>query len=307
MVRAAPPRTVLLGAYGSHVRFAAMTRSDVPVGHIVLGWSQGLNWGAPLAAQLAANGPVPMIGLNTRRSGREMLTPLEIANGKGDRYLVALNRAVARWGRLVYVRPLAEMNAHWNAYSAFAADGTPRDHAHSTRAFRRAFARIYLVLHGGSGTDTALRRLGLPPVGMRLARNEPELLRVIWNPQGRGSPNVVGNDPQSYYPGDRFVDVVGNDLYNIGGRAQWDANERLYDAHPTKPYAIPEWSNWGIDDPSFVRRMGRFARTHRRVELIAYYNGGQGSVWDIAAKPSSLAAYRTAIASLPGAKSIPRR
>jgi hypothetical protein len=303
--RAAEPRSVLLGAYGSHARFATTTRSEVPVGHIVLGWSQGLSWGAPLAAQLAANGPVPMIGINTRRSGREVLTPLDIANGKGDRYLAALNRAFARWGRLVYVRPLAEMNAHWNAYTAFAADGTPRGPAHSTRAFRRAFARIYLILHGGAGTDAALRQIGLAPVKTTLARNEPELLRVIWNPQGHGSPDVPGNDPQSYYPGDRFVDVVGNDLYNIDGRAQWEANESLYRAHPTKPYAIPEWSNWGIDDPAFIRRMGRFARTHRRVELIAYYNGDQGSVWDIATKPRSLAAYRTAIAPLTGSKSIP--
>jgi hypothetical protein len=298
--RAAEQRSPLLGVYGSQARFERTTESDVTVGHIVLGWSQGVSWGSPLAAQLAASGPIPLIGLNTRRAGREILTPRDIANGKGDDYLVALNRAVARWGRLVYIRPLAEMNAHWNAYSAFAADGTPRGAAHSTRAFRRAFARIYLILHGGAGTDAALERIGLPPVGRAPARNTPERLRVIWNPQGHGSPNVAGNEPQSYYPGDRFVDVVGNDLYNMRGRAQWADNERLYRAHPTKPYAIPEWSNWGIDDPAFITRMGRFVRTHPRVELIAYYNGDTGSVWDIATKPRSVTAYRTAIASLTG-------
>lgn len=294
----AAPRAVLLGVYGPKARFAAATRSGVPVGHVILGWSQGLTWGASLDRQLAANGPVPMIGLNTRREGRESLTPLEIARGKGDGYLVALNHAISRWGRLVYVRPLAEMNAHWNAYSAYDSDGTPRDGSHSTAAFRLAFARIYLLLHGGPGTSGALAALGLPPSRSPLDHNPAAVLRVIWNPQGFGNPDIRGNDPEAYYPGDRFVDVVGNDLYNMRGGAAWQANERLYRSHPGKPYAIPEWSNWGIDDPGFVLRMALFVRTHARVEMIAYYNGRGGSTWDIATKPRTLAAYRRSVVPL---------
>src|SRR5439155_3159354 len=98
-------------------------------------------------------------------------------------------------------------------------------------------------------------------------------LRVIWNPQAEGSPNVAGNSPQAYYPGDRYVDVVGNDIYDIGFRPQWAANERLYRAHPSKPYAFPEWGLWGIDDPAFIRSMAKFVRTHRRVELLSWFNG----------------------------------
>jgi hypothetical protein len=32
------------------------------------------------------------------------------------------------------------------------------------------------------------------------------------NPQAEGSPNVSGNRPQAYYPGDRYVDLVGHDI-----------------------------------------------------------------------------------------------
>ena len=49
-------------------------------------------------------------------------------------------------------------------------------------------------------------------------------LRIVWNPQGFGAPNVPGNSAQAYYPGDAYVDVIGNDLYDIRGHgATWAA------------------------------------------------------------------------------------
>ena len=32
---------------------------------------------------------------------------------------------IAETGQTVYIRLMAEMNGHWNAYSAYNADGTP--------------------------------------------------------------------------------------------------------------------------------------------------------------------------------------
>jgi hypothetical protein len=92
--------------------------------------------------------------------------------------------------------------------------------------------------------------------------------------------------------------VVGNDLYYIGGKAEWAANERLYAAHPRKPYAIPEWGLWGLDAPGFIADMARFVRTHRRVELVSWFNGRRGSIWDLGSKPRSRAAYRRLIVPL---------
>ena len=147
--------------------------------------------------------------------------------------------------------------------------------------------------------NAKLRRLGLPALaGSDLPVNAVPLVKVIWNPQGYGSPDIPANSAQAYYPGDKYVDVIGNDLYDIRGKAEWPANEALYKAHPRKPYAIPEWGLWGVDDPSFVLKMAAFVKTHRRVELVSYFNSGAGSIFDLGSKPKSRAAYRKAITPL---------
>ena len=85
---------------------------------------------------------------------------------------------------------------------------------------------------------------------------------------------------------------------DIRGKAEWEADENLYEAHPRKPFSLPEWGLWGIDDPAFVRRMGQFVRTHRRTELLSYFESAPGSLFDLATKPRSRAAYRAAITTL---------
>src|SRR4029077_4422670 len=125
--------------------------------------------------------------------------------------------------------------------------------AHSTAAFRKAFARVYLILHGGPGVNGRLGRPGLPAVHGALRANP--FVNVVWNPQGYGAPDIPGNSAQAYYPGDRYVDVVGDDLYDIGGKREFAAADKLYEAHPSKPFSFPEWGLWGIDDPKFVQQM----------------------------------------------------
>ena len=98
------------------------------------------------------------------------------------------------------------MNGHWNSYCAFAADGSRRGAAYSAAVFRKAFARIYVLLHGGAlaDVDAKLQRLGLPPTQTgELMANPVSRLRVVWNPQGFGSPDVPGNSAAAYYRGTR--------------------------------------------------------------------------------------------------------
>jgi hypothetical protein len=294
---------VSLGVLGNAGRFAAETGQRSTVDHVILGWSQGYTWGARLPVQFASHGPVPMIGLTTSRgwpNPREAITPGGVASGQGDGYLSALNRAIADWGRTIYLRPFPEMNGHWNAYCAYTQSGRSKGGSHSTASFRKAFARVYLLLHGGTADqlNARLRRLGMAGVTHDYEVNPYPTLRVVWNPQGYGSPNLPGNSAQAYYPGNRYVDVVGNDLYDIGGKAAWAANDRLYKAHPSKPYAFPEWGLWGLDDPAFVKHMGGWARTHRRLELLSWFESRPGSIFDLATKPQSRAAYRRYITPL---------
>src|SRR5207237_10848403 len=136
-------------------------------------------------------------------------------------------------------------------------------------------ARIAVILLGGTQTDVTAKlvKLGLPGVDRDLPITTPKL-RMVWNPQGFGAPDVPGNSAQAYYPGDAYVDVIGDDLYDIRGHgATWAAAETLYKTHPGKSFSFPEWGVWGFDDPQFVREMAKFVRTHARVEFIAYNSG----------------------------------
>jgi glycosyl hydrolase family 26 len=291
-------RGVLLGVLGNPARFESLTGQRSRVVHKIVSWDQGHTWGSPFASLFTSMGEMPLLGFGTDRRGTGPISPRAIAFGQGDAFLVAINQAVAAWGRPIYVRPFGEMNGHWTPYSAFDRSGRPRGPTHTTAMFRKAFARVYLIVHGGADTNARLRALGLPPVAAELVSNPFPRVRVIWNPQGYGSPDIPANSAAAYYPGDRYVDVVGNDLYNQGGRAAWEANDKLYADHPAKPYAIVEWANWSIDDAGFIRRMATFVRTHRRVELVSYFHGNPGSPWDLSGKGATRAAYRVAITPL---------
>jgi hypothetical protein len=288
----------ILGVHGSADRFAALTGQDSRIRHTFVGLDQG----GSLQKIVSTMAPVPLLALNTGSYGAaQTATPRGLATGQNDQFLFQLNAVIAAFeGDRFYVRPFPEMNGHWAGSSAYNKDGSKRDEAHSTAWNRKALARIAVLLRGGTNdlVDQKLARLGLPGIDRDLPTTVPKL-RIVWNPQGFGSPDVPGNRAQAYYPGDAFVDVIGNDLYDIKGHgATWAAAEALYKAHPSKPYAFPEWGLWGFDDPTFVRDMAKWVRSHKRVEFLAYFTGRPGSVWDLATKPRSRAAYRALITPL---------
>jgi hypothetical protein len=279
-----------LGIVGNADRFSQLTGQRSSVRHVFASLSQA----GAFPRILEQLRPVPMLALKTGG-----IPPLDIAQGRADSYLVALNGALAGFGGLVYVRPLPEMNGHWNEYCAFERDGSSRGPRFSTASFRKAFARIAILSRGGPAArmNAHLRRLGLPGVGGDLPRTQA---RIVWNPQGYGAPDIPANSAAAYYPGDAYVDVVANDIYRQSTGAAWEANEKLYAAHRNKPYAIAEWGLWGMDDPAYVQQMAAFAKTHPRLELLAYFNSKPGSLWDLASKPRSRAAYRKLITPLGG-------
>ena len=296
-VPTAVAQATTLGVYGSASRFRDLTGQRSVTKHYFPAWGRGPRVIYPAFRKY---GPNPMIAIQTKGFGGsgEVITPRQIANGRGDGYLIELNHAAAAYERRAYLRPLPEMNGHWNRYCAYNADGSRRGSAHSQAAIRDAFRRIYVILHGGrqERMGRTLRSFGMPGVGRNLPEN-PQI-RIIWNPQSFGSPNVPGNMPRAYWPGSRFVDIVGNDLYRMPGGATWSANARFFRQYPDKPYAFPEWGLWGMDDPGFIRRMHRFVSEHRRVVLLSWYNGGSGSIFDLGSKPSSRRAYRQLITPL---------
>ncbi len=294
---AGPAARTELGVYGNERYFQSVSGQQSMIQQLFVTFAS-TTW---LQQRLAAYGPVPMLALETGSHGRaETATPRGIALGDEDDVLFQLNRVVASWvGPRFYLRPFPEMNAYWKDSSAYNSDGSPRDSAHSVFWNKKAFARIAVIVRGGTQTqiDAGLRRLGLPGIDRSLPVTTAKL-RMVWNPQGFGAPDLLANPAEAYYPGDAYVDVVGDDLYDQNRRPTWSWAERLYRAHPGKAFAFPEWGLWGIDDPAFVRAMAHWVTTHPRTESISYYSGGPGSVFDLQTKPGSRAAYRQLIVPL---------
>jgi hypothetical protein len=294
----------LLGVLGSQSSFQAASGQSSTVHLAFLGWGQGLSYGSPFVSLFGTLGPIPMIHLNTGGpNGKEMITPQQIAAGTGDAYLIGLNQAIAQWGKGIYIRPMAEMNNAGNLWSAFTASGAAKP-GHSTADYKKAFARIYLVLHGGSAAAVSakLKALGMPGVSQDLASNPFPRLRIIWNPLAGGSPRIAANSALSYYPGRAYVDVEGVDIYEegLGDTAPWAATEAAYKAAVShgRPFSIPEFGLFSVDDSSFVSHVCTFLKTHPRTEEASFYEGKPGGVFELGAKPKSKAVYRSCITPL---------
>jgi hypothetical protein len=213
-----------------------------------------------------------------------VISPKQIAKGRGDEYPLTLARRFAAEKEKVYIRLFPEMNGHWNAYSAYNQNGTSRGSSHSTKWFRKAWRRFAIIVRGGmrNKVNRRLRRQGLPRL-MR-ARSERRYRRagvdehlpkadvaLMWVPQSTGSPNNSGNQPSDYWPGSRWVDWVGVDIY-----AKWPnfaGMKRIYRSYRGKPFVVGEWSPYDYDSPGFVHSLFGFAQRHRRVKMLVYYQG----------------------------------
>ena len=301
----------LLGINGNLPRFTELTGQSSRVHQAFLAWGQGQSFGSPFLSLFATLTPIPMIHLGTAEKPpgtKEAISPAAIASGAGDEYLVALNRAISQWGKAIYVRPMAEMNNYINLYSGFDKGGGAKP-GHSPADYRKAFARIYVILHGGSvhEMNARLRPLGLPLLSHALPVNPFPRLRIVWSPLAGGNPRIPANDAQNYYPGILFVDVEGGDIFEeeLGDTAPWSDLEALYSQAVARkrPFSVPEWGLFGVDDDVFVQHMCRFLKTHDATEEAAFYESKLGSIFDLQPKPRSLKAYRHCV--VPHAAALP--
>ena len=245
-----------------------------------------------LLARERAASRIPVLSLTST------ISPQQIAAGGEDAWLVGLSRQVNASGQAVWIRPLPEMNGGWNPYCAFDESGRSRGPTHSTAQFVRAFRRMTLILRGGpvAALNAKLRRAGLAP--LRAAGDLPTSgkVKIIWNPQGHGTPFIPANGPRAYWPGSAYVDIVGDDLYSDSGEPSWTGMDVLYSFG--KPFLVAEWALEREDDAAWIHRMFAWVATHSRTVGIVYFDkgwsGGSG-VYQLRTKPRGLAAYRQEI------------
>ena len=225
-------------------------------------------------------------------AGEEIITPQQIAEGRDDPYILRLARTIDETGQTVYIRLMAEMNGHWNAYSAYNADGTARHGGHSTRWYRRAWRRFAFLIRGGSRREMNERlvRMGLPRIYRASSQNDPvygggpdgvplpvpeELpqprVAMMWVPQSFGSPNIPGNQPADYWPGRRYVDWIGFDLY-AKFSASFDNDRAFIEKYKGFPVVVGEYGPWDNDHSgAFTDSLLDWAENHNRVKALIYY------------------------------------
>src|SRR3954453_6877555 len=122
---APPAGQVLTGLSGGYAvqPYAGQVGKDPSVFGVFVTWGR---LGEYVFRTPEAAGAQLMIHISTTNGygAPEVVTPLGIARGDGDAYLLRLNRRIAQYGKPTHVRLLAEMNQVNNAYAAFTA--TPR-------------------------------------------------------------------------------------------------------------------------------------------------------------------------------------
>ncbi len=297
-----PPGGVFAGVTGGGDvgGFSREVGKHPPVFQFFSSWNQSTQW---MVRQARASHARLMIHIGTVTGSREQITPRGIAMGHGDDYLLRLAQHLAESGNVVYLRLMAEMDGHWNAYSAFKASGRPRGGQYTTQMFKRAWQRSVLIVRGGpvNEIDRKLAALSLPPVATSEQALPRPRVAFLWVPQVAGAPDTAANSPRAYWPGGHYVDWVGTDFYSRF--PNFSGLERFYREFPGKPFAFGEWALWGRDDPGFVSHLFAWARSHRRVRMLMYNQGNRTN------GPFRLARYprsRSTIArELSGARFVP--
>ncbi len=294
------------------------------------------NWDTPLSTgaldrwrQTRTRG---ILSLSTAPGdGPEVITPEQIAEGRGDHYILRLNQSIAGSGQVVYIRLMPEMNGAWNPYGAVNADGSSRGRDHSTAQYRQAWRRFSVIVHGGSlkKVNGQLRRLKMPRL-LRASSNRARIYKrdnvskglekpkvaMIWNPQTISSPDVKGNSVKAYWPGAKYVDWVAADIYGkYATPGIKSALSSFYKHYRAFPFAITEYSPWDRDgNGQFVRWLFKWAKQHERTRMLVYYRSVYfGSPYDIEHFDRSRSALRKILDSrrymqyAPGARKHRRR
>ena len=292
-----PPKKVYTGVTGSK----SVDRFERQVGKHPSVFGFFHKWGGPtgfIYDSAERSGSRLMLHISTQDGygTREVITPREIAQGKGDRYLIRTNREIAEYGKPTYVRFMAEMNQTNNGYCAYNRDGSSRGPSHSTKAFKAAWRRATLILRGGpvAEIDGSLAKLDLPPLDTNAAELPAPQVAMAWVPQTEGTPNTHANRARAYWPGGKYVDWVGTDFYSRF--PNFKDLETFYADFPRKPFVFGEWALWGSDQPSFVERFFEFVNSHKRVRMLLYNQGNLvGGPFRLTRYPNSAAAIRAAL------------
>ncbi|HVV74574.1 MAG TPA: glycosyl hydrolase [Mycobacteriales bacterium] len=219
-IRHAKPSTkskVASAALGSHVAFGAFAQgfsgSGLQItqlekqlgGHLAIASSfQGFGDVFPDTTERAqaASGHVLLVSWGMGEDAASRFTTF--TDGSHDAYLAQVAAAVAAFGKPIYIRPWAEMNADWSTFQPTAdgsqpAGGTPEE-------FIAAWRYVVTFFRDHGATNA----------------------RWVFNPTTDTYAQTT--DVATIFPGTAYVDVLGLDGYNWGngGLLHWQSFSSIY-------------------------------------------------------------------------------
>ena len=180
------------------------------------------NFDAALMDQCRNHGAIPMVSWSPEAGNGGMFSSLQdIIDGKCDAYLTAWGQASAKWGHPYFVRLMWEFTGSWTDYTTNNGYGIyPWDSGigNTPAKFVQAWQHIVNVVRNAGGNQ----------------------ISWVWCP---GDVGDSVSTLQSVYPGDKYVDWVGTDIY---GDLVHSGDVELANIHAMadKPVMIPEigWS-----------------------------------------------------------------
>lgn len=188
--------------------------------------------------------------------GKEKDITLDIIEGKYDEYLEHLAQSFNEHDFPVLFRLNNEMNGAWVLYSS------------------------YLV-----GKDTDLYIECWRYIYDKFQDYGVDNLIFVWNPNELSFPNFAYNNYLSYYPGNKYVDIVGLTAYNTGNYyygEKWRSFSEAYDhfyfdyaARFKHPMMITEYSSssTGGNKTEWFKDMFNTIDKYDRIKLAVLWNG----------------------------------
>jgi beta-mannanase len=203
------------------------------------------------------HGKIVELTLQTKAAGDGQSNRIyDLLDGKYDAFLQAYAQDVAAFGHPVLFRPFNEMNGDWCPYSAY---HTSRD----TEIFKSLYKYLYSIFEA-AGADNVI---------------------WVWNPNEKSFPDFKWNHEIMYYPGDKYVDVIGLTGYNTGtyySGEKWRSFQEIYDplyqkalALYDKPMMITEFSSSSVggSKEQWVADMFNGMDRYPRIKVAIWWDG----------------------------------
>jgi beta-mannanase len=198
-----------------------------------------------------------------------------IAGGDYDAYVRAFARALAAWGKPLYLRPMHEMNGTWYPWGGIV-------NGNSQEMFRRAWRHLHDLFEAEGATN------------------------VRWVFCINADDVPASNRFELYYPGARYVDVLAIDGYNWGSSFPEYGGWRSFDTIFHRPYVRlarlgpqPIWitevasASAGGSKADWIRDMFRVTSSRRypRLQALVWFDVDKELDWRATSSTSSAEAF----------------